>query len=590
MTHVNDFLRRRGYKIVLEPKLSELLSLTAEELLAASAIRSGKHSEEAKQLLRSLKLHRKLLPHQQKGVLKALTVRNPADFSVPGSGKTQVALSVFAAFKKQKIVRGLFVIGPPSSFVPWEEEYTSVFGSRPRVLRVKGSPKKRRTMLADTSRFDLILCSYHMADRERDSLAAAMVREQFFLVLDESHHVKNIELRPWGAAVLGLAPLASRRMILSGTPAPHSLRDLWTQFTFLWPSKVVLGSRSEFEQLAAGPSAVGRIKRALLPFFHRTKRTDLKLPNPVFRYELISHAEIPPRQRLIIQLLELRTIQDAKRRGLADTNLDVLRALRRARIIRMLQAATNPALLTTISYELGDPSDPKLEEDPSLAKLLRGYSRAEVPAKVRWAVNKIRELAGQGVKVVVWTSFIGNIKLLERLLKEFSPLLAYGGVPAYEEDVAPGFESREANIRLFKTSAHHPVLIANPGACSESISLHKACQHAIYMDRTFNCGQFLQSMDRINRVGMPPHSRAHYYVPLVQCAIEQVLDRRLSERQKVLYALMDDDMPVLGYSEEWSLFEREDDLDVIFGELVQELSTSAITKRERPSGRARRHR
>jgi hypothetical protein len=92
-------------------------------------------------------------------------------------------------------------------------------------------------------------------------------------------------------------------------------------------------------------------------------------------------------------------------------------------------------------------------------------------------------------------------------------------------------------------------------------------------------------MDRINRVGMPSNSRAHYYIPIVQCGIEQLLDRRLTERQQVLYALMDDDMPVLGYSEEWSLFERDDDLDEIFAELVQELSTSATTKRERTSGR-----
>ena len=37
--------------------------------------------------------------------------------------------------------------------------------------------------------------------------------------------------------------------------------------------------------------------------------------------------------------------------------------------------------------------------------------------------------------------------------------------------------------------------------CSESISLHKACQNAIYYDLNYNAAEFLQSLDRIHRVG-----------------------------------------------------------------------------------------
>ena len=44
-------------------------------------------------------------------------------------------------------------------------------------------------------------------------------------------------------------------------------------------------------------------------------------------------------------------------------------------------------------------------------------------------------------------------------------------------------------------------LVALPQACSESISLHKACQNAIYYDLNYNAAEFLQSLDRIHRVG-----------------------------------------------------------------------------------------
>jgi hypothetical protein len=45
------------------------------------------------------------------------------------------------------------------------------------------------------------------------------------------------------------------------------------------------------------------------------------------------------------------------------------------------------------------------------------------------------------------------------------------------------------------------VLVANYAACAEGISLHKACHNAIYVDRTFQAELYLQSEDRIHRLG-----------------------------------------------------------------------------------------
>lgn len=47
------------------------------------------------------------------------------------------------------------------------------------------------------------------------------------------------------------------------------------------------------------------------------------------------------------------------------------------------------------------------------------------------------------------------------------------------------------------------MLVTNPASCSESISLHEGCHHAIYLDRTYDCAQFLQSIDRVHRLGLP---------------------------------------------------------------------------------------
>ena len=59
-------------------------------------------------------------------------------------------------------------------------------------------------------------------------------------------------------------------------------------------------------------------------------------------------------------------------------------------------------------------------------------------------------------------------------------------------------------IKRFHEYPNAFVLVANPAACSESISLHTVCHHAIYLDRNYNAGQYLQSEDRVHRLGLPP--------------------------------------------------------------------------------------
>jgi SNF2 family DNA or RNA helicase len=216
-----------------------------------------------------------------------------------------------------------------------------------------------------------------------------------------------------------------------------------------------------------------------------------------------------------------------------------------------------------------------MDDDPVLATLLHDYFKHEIPAKVAFVVDKARQLVREGKKVVIWATFVENLLLLERLLREMNPLKIYGNVPAYNEDDDPNFENRERNIADFKSRDDRPLLIANPAACSESVSLHMVCHNAIYLERTFNCGQFLQSMDRIHRVGMPPNTHPYYHIPILQCAVEHVVDQTLRKRQQVLYRLLDDDMPVLGYDDDSFLLDREDDLEEVFRELLAEISSSA---------------
>ena len=64
------------------------------------------------------------------------------------------------------------------------------------------------------------------------------------------------------------------------------------------------------------------------------------------------------------------------------------------------------------------------------------------------------------------------------------------------------FESRKYKIKKFKDkNSDCMVLVANYASCAEGISLHHVCHDAIYIDRGFQADQYLQSVDRICRLG-----------------------------------------------------------------------------------------
>ena len=122
--------------------------------------------------------------------------------------------------------------------------------------------------------------------------------------------------------------------------------------------------------------------------------------------------------------------------------------------------------------------------------------------------------------------------------------LIYGATPIERTTVSEEL-TREAIIREFTdSSADVNVLVANPAACAESISLHKACAHAIYYDLSYNCAQYLQSLDRIHRVGGSEHRRAHYYFLQYEDTIDSDILANVQAKAERMNRIIDRDYAV----------------------------------------------
>jgi hypothetical protein len=117
------------------------------------------------------------------------------------------------------------------------------------------------------------------------------------------------------------------------------------------------------------------------------------------------------------------------------------------------------------------------------------------------------------------------------------------------------------------------VLLANPAAMSEGISLHRDCQDAVYLERTFNAGQYLQSLDRIHRLGLEPHEIPRVTLLQTSGTIDDVVDQRIREKALRLEIVLNDpavrQMALPDEEDYGAPFEGVDDLAALLAHLQQ---------------------
>ena len=220
-------------------------------------------------------------------------------------------------------------------------------------------------------------------------------------------------------------------------------------------------------------------------------------------------------------------------------NRETLRMWRRARIIRLIQVASNPTLLCSKCDEFQLP--PLKLEGIDLREAIEHYAKYEQSAKIASACKLVTDLCKDGHKVIIWSSFIHNLKMLKTHLKEFSPVTIHGGIPLRANNSSEF--NRAELIYKFKNDSKTLVMIANPAACAESISLHKTCHHALYLDRSFNCAHYLQSLDRIHRLGLGPDEKTTYYTMVAIDTIDDTINDRLKEKMKNMQKVIEGPFP-----------------------------------------------
>jgi SNF2 family DNA or RNA helicase len=482
---------------------------------------------EVEHLLGASRITRQMRPFQTRDMQKLIALENGANFSVPGAGKTAVTLGVYEAERVRGRVKRLLVIAPLSAFGSWFDEVKAWLDPAPDVYRYLGGKVPKGA--------EIVIVNYQRLESGYDHLAEWVSAEPTMVVLDEAHRMKRGWQGEWGSACLSLAYRAARRDILTGTPAPQHPRDLIALIDFLWPNQAIRILPPDGLVSRPANDAMPRVAAAIRPLFARTTKGDLQLP------EVTTRAIRLPMADLHAQIYAaLRDEYKGQNLGFRD-RIDFIRMGRV--VMYLLEAATNPKLLTAGSLDGSDPEifrHPPLEIPPGsrLADLLARYNEHETPRKFVELAKILTANAEQGRKTLVWSNFVRNLKILERMLARYQPALIHGGVPTFSPN--PTDRTRETEIARFRKDPECLVLLANPAAMSEGISLHMECHDAVYLDRTFNAGQYLQSIDRIHRLGLPEGQETRVTFLLSDGTIDEVVDDRVLVKAERLGVMLDD--------------------------------------------------
>jgi len=422
----------------------------------------------------------KLFPYQREGA-KFLAARDRALLADGmGLGKTMQAIAAAAQVDAQSIV----VVCPAIARPMWRREFAAWgHGPVPTVLSYDELTRGWGTRFHFGEGVDL-------------------------LILDEAHYLKSRDAKRTRAVYGmhcrgdGLASKAARVWLLTGTPAPNDVSELWTHFRALWPDLLPGDGKwltfvqryCHTDATMYGLKILGNKRDTLPELRERLRRVMVRrraedvltdLPPLVWQHQTIEAKDIDP---------ALRDIEAS----------DTVKALR-----------------AVLADEGATPAD---ADNIALASLRRltGMAKAGVVG------NLLAEELGDGAyeKVIVFAHHRDVIAELLDNLSKFGAVSVTGDTPQ---------AARQRAIDRFQGDPRCRVFIGQIQACATAITLHAASQ-VVFVEASWTPSDNTQAAKRAHRIGQlrPVFVRMFGLAGSIDEAVTRVLARKAQQINQLL--------------------------------------------------------
>ncbi|HEY0323593.1 MAG TPA: SNF2-related protein [Pyrinomonadaceae bacterium] len=407
-----------------------------------------------------------------------------------GTGKTVTTLAFLQSLKERGLAKKASLLVVPRSLIfNWERE-AARFTPRLRILN--HATPERTEDISDFDDYDLVLTTYGLLRRDVEIL---MHYDFNYLILDEAQAIKN-PLAETAKAVRLLR--GAHRLTLTGTPVENNTLELWSQFAFLNPG--LLGNVEYFREEFSTPierkgdeRAAQFLRKMVYPFILRRTKDQVAKDLPP-RTERQMVCDMEPAQRKLYnekrdyyRALLLKLIEDE---GINNARFRVLEGL-----LRLRQICNHPRLAV---------------------KTFRGSS-----AKFELLLETMETLRAEGHKALVFSQFVGMLKLLQSELKKRRIPFSY--LDGQTRD-------RQQRVDAFQTDEIIPFFLISLKAGGVGLNL-TAADYVIHIDPWWNPAVEMQATDRTHRIGQD--KPVFIYKLIVRDSVEEKI-LQLQERKRAL--------------------------------------------------------
>ncbi len=372
-----------------------------------------------------------------------------------GLGKTLQAISLLATVYPQEKKPSLIVM-PKSLLFNWANELKRF------VPHISFYTYYATDTNLDTAFLhNIILTTY---GKLRSDITSLKKRNFYYVILDESQNIKNVNSQTSKAAVL---LNSEHKLALSGTPIENNLTELYSLFRFINPT--MFGSFQDFNSYYTVPiqkygdsEASHELKRKIYPFILRRLKKDVlkDLPDKV---EQTIYVEMSDKQKMLYEerrkfyydIVNKKIVSD----GIEKTQFVILQALMELRQIASI---------------------PESKSDN------RVYS-----PKREILIDKINDAILNDHKILVFTNFLAGIdKISEDLESRSIEYVTMTGAT----------KNRQQIVETFQKNDNCKVLLATLKTGSLGLNL-TAADMVFLFDPWWNNSAENQAIDRAHRIG-----------------------------------------------------------------------------------------
>ncbi|MFX0537254.1 SNF2-related protein [Ornithinimicrobium sp. Y1847] len=416
-----------------------------------------------------------------------------------GLGKTLQTLAMITrAEHRGDLAEGpVLVVAPTSVIDTWVQE-AAKFAPDLRVAAVTSTRKRRgQDLLTAIGAADVVITSYTLLRLEAEEYAALPWSA---MVLDEAQFVKNHRSATYQAARrVG----AKRTIAITGTPLENNLMDLWSMTSLaspgLFPRPELFTERYR-KPIEAGesPQTLEQLRRRIRPFMLRRTKGEVA-------------AELPAKieQTVPVPLA-------AAHQKIYDKHLQ----RERQRVLGLLQDMDKNRIAIFRSLTVLR----QLSLDPSL--VFDEHVGAAESAKIKVLLEHVQELAAEGHRALVFSSFTGFLGMVREAMEDAGLGYVY---------LDGSTRNRDRRIKAFR-EGDDPVFLISLKAGGFGLTLTEA-DYVFVLDPWWNPAAEAQAVDRTHRIGQT--KPVHVYRLVSSGTIEEKVVA-LQERKRKLFATVVD--------------------------------------------------